>query len=444
MVRKLLRVPLVRSFGVLIADRSIQLLSQLFNVFVVSYFLGPGNFGVLMYALALYGLLLSVSNFGLERILVVELAHANTDGEKRDILLTGLAIKIITSIILLLIAHLGYPFFSSYISAEVYSTFLLLSVNIFFCTWVVIDAFNQYAHEFRNTAFARIIAAILGIVVRLVIVFMELDFKWMVISFIVEQIICLILCIVFSKKFISFIKRFATVNFAFQPSLLKSGFYVVLSVTCIIIYFRASQSIVEQKFSKSYLGVYSLVLILLEMPVSIASILSTLITPRLTKLKQLTNTRNLNIDSYILFIFLLVGITSALGIMLVGYILSFVLNDSFEGFFGLLLKGLIVVPVIFVGYCFNLFLLTERKFNIYLAITVCGAISAVVFLYFSVPNISMSNATYYFVLTQVIASVLIPVIMQKGLFNKLANSILLTIRPGLWYNMRTLFAQLSK
>ena len=35
MVRKLIQVPLVRSFGVLIADRSIQLLSQLFNVFVV-------------------------------------------------------------------------------------------------------------------------------------------------------------------------------------------------------------------------------------------------------------------------------------------------------------------------------------------------------------------------------------------------------------------------
>ena len=99
-----------KKFTILFADRGVQLLSQLFNIFVLAKFLGPAEFGVLLYGLSIYGLLLSISNVGLDRVLIIELSH-NTDQISKSELVTGsLLIKSFFSIVILIGLYLGESF----------------------------------------------------------------------------------------------------------------------------------------------------------------------------------------------------------------------------------------------------------------------------------------------------------------------------------------------
>src|SRR4051794_28489154 len=84
----------LRFFLILILDRAFQLLSQLFTVLIVSNYLGADNFGVFGYAVSLYGVLLTMSNWGLERVLVINIVAS--PGEKlKNIFYSGLLIKLV-------------------------------------------------------------------------------------------------------------------------------------------------------------------------------------------------------------------------------------------------------------------------------------------------------------------------------------------------------------
>src|SRR3954453_6897807 len=97
----------VRFFLILIVDRGVQLVSQLFTVAILTNYLGAGVFGVLAYALSLYGFLLTVSNWGLERVLVVSIV-ASPPEKSNDLVLSAFLIKLILSSVLLAILFFAH------------------------------------------------------------------------------------------------------------------------------------------------------------------------------------------------------------------------------------------------------------------------------------------------------------------------------------------------
>lgn len=401
---------------ILIADRGVQLLSQLFNIFVLAKFLGPAEFGILLYGLAIYGLLLSISNVGLDRVLIIELSQNDNAASQSQLITSSLFIKIFFSILILVSLYFGESFLLTIMSERVYHVLLLLSLSLLFSSWVVIDAFNQSKDNFRFTAMARIIAASVMILARMGMVLWNVPFNIIIISFVAEQAVCLLIAIFISKGFlqslvsVSFVKIFSIIT-----KTLKAGLLVMLSTVCIVIYFRTTQGIVEQNFDAVFLGVYSLAIYIVEVPISLSSIMATIFTPHLTRSIALDKNESLTYAAKILRVFIVVSLLSAVAIVLVGLLVAVFLKEDYNGFFPTLLKASMALPIIFTGYFLNIYLLCSKAFSKYLVITVIGAAAAILFLYIAKNYVTKETAVYLYVMCQVLASFLVPLIFHKPL-----------------------------
>jgi O-antigen/teichoic acid export membrane protein len=415
-VSSLRKTPFIKKFLILIADRGVQLLSQLFNIFVLANFLGPAEFGVLLYSISIYGLILSISNVGLDRVLVIELSHNNHSISRSELITSSLLIKSFFSIVILTTLYFGESFFLTLMSESVYHVLLMLSISLLFSSWIIIDAFNQSKNDFNLTAIARMAAAFLMLAARGLMVYWNISFDIIVLSFVAEQAICLLIATITSKGFISSLVPVSLFRLrSIMLSTMKSGLFVMLSTVCIVIYFRTSQAIVERNFDLIFLGVYSLVIYIVEVPVSLSSIMATIFTPRLTQ--SIVNDKQESTDypAKILSIFILAGLLSTVGIILVGFIVALFLGPAYNGFLPTLLKASTALPIIFIGYFFNIYLLCSKIFNRYLVITFAGAAAALLFLYIAKSYVTKETAVYLYVLSQLLASFIIPLLFYKPL-----------------------------
>lgn len=413
----LLKTPLAKNLAVLTGDRLVQLLSQLFNIFILASYLGPGNFGILLYALSIYGFLLTVSNLGLDRVLVISLSEPGNRSVSSSLVGSALLIKIGCSTVLFLAIYFSKPLLLQFMSADVYNVLQLLALNLFFSSWVVVDGFNQSRQQFQLTARARMAAAVIGILIRLVLVLQQQSFILIVWTFVAEQVICLLLALLISKDFFSSLKlaRVSELRNAVLRSF-RSGVVVMFSTACIVIYFRTSQGIIEQKFDAVFLGVYSLVIYIVEVPVSLSSIMATLFTPNLTGMLSSPNrSEALKYASGILGLFALAGIVCAALVFAGGLVIDGVLGDAYAGFMPMLAGAVIALPVIFIAYFLNIYMLCSRNYGKYLYVTFAGAAATLVFLFSVDDYVTRGTAVYLYVLSQLLASLIIPLVLHKPL-----------------------------
>lgn len=415
LLNKLKQQVLVKDLAILFIDRCMQLVGQVFNIFILTHYLGATKFGVLMYSISLYGFLWNVSSLGMERVLVVELSRTTAHQEKNNLLLTGGIIKLVTSIATISLLFLGQSYTDGLLSEQVYAVVCLLSWGVLFSFWQVIDAYNQSIGKFKNTALARIISVLLILAAKSYFVIAQASFHTIVVLFAIEQLLCLLLCFCLSPQFIKHVRSIRLREFSFQKRMLKSGAFVMISTSCVLLYFRTSQVVIENRFSGVYLGLFSLVIYLVEMPVSLASIMSTVFTPKLSQLYSINKTDTKVEQARILLVFLAVSIMSMLVLVVVGAVLSHFLNNEYDGFYRMLLQSLIAIPLIFIGYFSYMTLLTSKKFKQYLLVTLFGGLGALLYLYTANGYYTTSNAVYLYVTSQFIASFLIPVAFQKEL-----------------------------
>lgn len=432
------KTPLARKMGLLFADRSVQLLSQLFNIFIVAGYLGAADFGILLYGISLYGLLLSISNLGVERVLVIELSQKDAASRCAQLIVSGLIIKITTALLFVGVLYGGRTFFLQAMSSEVLDVLLVLSISLFFSTWVVADGFNQSNGAFAHTAYPRIISTAVMLLVRLALVAWKMPFEWFVISFVLEQAICFLLMAWYSRDMFQSVGHFSFAGFrTVFEKVIRAGALVMISTVCIVLYFRASQGIIEQKFDKAFLGVYSLSVYLVEVPVSLASIMATIFTPKLTLLLSGVDDIKHSFASAILKLFLVVGVLSVIIILVTGSVLSMILGDGYDGLMKVIIKTVIALPVIFVAYFINIYLLCSRQFGKYLLVTALGAVAALSFLWLAYNYVTITTAPFMYLVSQVIASVAVPLLflaeIRKLVWTSLQNlrfkSLIADLRP---------------
>lgn len=430
-MKKIIQHSFVQNFFILLVDRGFQFLSQIVTIFIITKYLGAVQFGYLMYGFTLFSLANNIANVGLEKTLVIELANETKSAGKFDILLSGIIIRLIASIVVYGFVFFGqYTFLANFIDPKIYDVFIIYGLAIFSFSWILIDAFNQSISQVKFTAYARIVASIVAIVIRLFLVYHNASLAWITFSFVMEQLICLLICLFISKDFIAVFKANTIQHFRFKKHLIKSGLFVLVSAVCFIIYFKSTQTVIERKLSHEFLGVFSLVMSLFEIPVSLAYILSTLFTPKIIEYFSKNNTESkTNVYGSFMFVFGIMGLLSSGVILVFGLVLEIFLSNAYPHLFKLLLQGCLVLPIVFIGYCANMLLLISKKYKIYLFIGILNACSIILFWFVLSNSITNNNAAFYYLLTQLITSIIIPVLIDKTILKTVQHFLSLFLQP---------------
>lgn len=257
-----------------------RLISSIFVTIYIARFLGPEQFGILSYALAIITLFLVISRFGMDSILVRDLAK-NPDESKKYIG-TAFILMFLASIVSILCLNiLIYLFESSY---EIKIYILILSVSILFQTLLVFDYAFQAEVKAKYSSISKSLALVVASSIKIYLVWIKAELLYFVIIYSSESIfIGLFLLIAYYKK--NKVLLLPIYDSKLAKEMVQSSWPMVLAAISSILYMRIDQIMIKNMLDTNQLGIYSSAVKIYEGWIMIPYIISISLLPAIIKLK---------------------------------------------------------------------------------------------------------------------------------------------------------------
>ncbi|MEO1054477.1 MAG: flippase [Bacteroidota bacterium] len=241
------------NIGWLTLDKLIRMGGGLVISVLVARYLGPDQFGLWSYALAIIAIIGSISSLGLESVIVNEIVKS--EQRKSKFLGSGFIIRLVSALVsylsLFLIVYLLEP--DNDILKYIVS---ILGLTFFFQAFDILDYFFQSQLQNKFTFYARNIS--FGIFSGIKILFIIggyslVYFAW---AFAVEIMFASLLLMVFYLKSGEHVKNW-NINKTSIAYLIKQGLPLMLSAIITLLHLRIDQVMLGQILGEKELGVYS-------------------------------------------------------------------------------------------------------------------------------------------------------------------------------------------
>ena len=264
----------------MIFEYGLKIVSALLVSVYVARYLGPENFGVLSYALAIVAVFMVISRLGMESILVRDLSR-HFD-QQQAYLGTAFSLMILTAVLGVVI--LGALVF---LIEEDYATRLyvwVISIGMIFQSFLAIDYNFQAQIKAKNSSLAKSIALVIGSVLKIALVWYGANILYFAVAYSLDQVIVALALI-----FVHIKKKQPNFIFVFRKSLvrplLSSAWPMVLSGVSAVLYMRIDQLMIKHMMSPYELGLYSAAAKIYEGWVIIPYVISISMLPAIVGLK---------------------------------------------------------------------------------------------------------------------------------------------------------------
>lgn len=272
-----------RNTSWMFAEQGLKVVSAVFVGIYIARYLGPEQFGLLSYVIAVVAIFMALSRLGMESILVRELvSHPE---EKRYYMGTAFSLMLFAALIGIgLMAGIIF-LFESDLQTKHY--IFIISVGLIFQTFLVIDYDFQSRVKAKYSSIAKSIALVLSALIKVFLVLIQADLLLFVIAYAFDHALIALLLIAMYLK-----KRQPNFLFSFNVQLikplLKSAWPMVMSSVAIMLYMRVDQIMIKNMLDSEQLGLYSAMTRIYEGWVMIPVILSVSLLPAIVKSKSLS------------------------------------------------------------------------------------------------------------------------------------------------------------
>jgi len=228
-------------------------IGMIVTVFVARY-LGPDKFGLMNYAVAFVGLFLAFNQLGLEGIAVRNIV--NNPVREREYLGSSLLLRIVGSLFLMLFSVLGITLLCPE-NSELHILVLIIGLSHFFRSFETVDFWFQAHVKSRYTVYARTIAVLLILGLKLIFVITAQPLIAFVYMFALDTFIAAIFLVILYQKngSISIFKW--KCNFKTIKELLKDSWPLIFGGVAVAIYMKIDQVMIGSMLSDKDVGLYS-------------------------------------------------------------------------------------------------------------------------------------------------------------------------------------------
>lgn len=265
------------NIGWLSSDRILRMFGAVIVGTVVARYLGPGQFGLLNFALAIYGLFNIVSNLGLDSLVVRDVVlDLNSEHE---VLGTAFALKGAASIVTAIAATLAEWLM------EPHNTTLILIVALLSFASIsqaldVVDYFFQAQIRSRHTVVPRTIVFVVASLARLAAVRLHmtlLAFAW------IAALEILFTEIGLGLAYLHYRRKLPRWNWHLPraKAMLYESWPLLISSVMTMVYMRTDQVLLGKFATMETVGVYSAAVRLSEVWYAIPMIVTSTVMPRL-------------------------------------------------------------------------------------------------------------------------------------------------------------------
>jgi len=378
-------------------------LSFFIGIWMARY-LGPGNFGILSYAIAFSSLFSFIADLGINSILNRELVKFP---EKRDELLgTALRLKIGGGIVAFLVT--GSAVLLTDASLLIRGLVLLYSLTFIFQAIGVISIFFQARVEAKKNVRSQIISSSISSVLKIIMILSGSGVIWLTLIYALDSIwLGIFLTLAYRRSGLR-IKTWSF-NWSMAKEMLSSSWLLMLTSVSISIYMRIDQVMIKQLMNETTVGLYSAATKISE----VWYIIPATICPSL--FSAIINSKKVDQDLYfarlkklfllMLFFAVLVGLSVTL---LSRPIIQILFGSAYLGAVSVLRIYVWSVVGTFLGVAVGQYLIAENYTKIYFFITILGAIVNVVLNLLLIPKIGINGAalatvvSYLFVVVSLI------------------------------------------
>ena len=377
-------------------------LNFLLFIFLARY-LGPQEFGILNYLLALVFLFTSLSSLGINPVLT-NILIKNKRKTNNSIISNSYILRFFSSLF-------GYLIFILFI-IYLHGKNVYLSYSIIIGLSIIVKSYEVLFSYFESKSLSKYI--VISQTISLVIVFslivfflyLEFDIKYIYYCFLVDSLITLFLInIFFFKKERNFLFN---LDFRKIYKIIYKSFPVLLSIVSIVIYMRIDQVMINLLLSEKDVGIYSVSVRIVEMFHFIPKIIMVSYLPILLISKnytfELIKINSLLFKLSILVIFFIFALSK--------YITSILFGEIYME--SVLTTILLSISLIFVFFgVANEHWYISKNLQKYYALNVfIGAITNIILNYFLIQSFGISGAAYSTILTYLL------IIFLFDIFNK--------------------------
>jgi PST family polysaccharide transporter len=396
-------------------DKFIRLAVGVIVIAWLARYLGPTQFGLLNFSIAVYFIFISIPKVGLDKILVRELVAKN----KITSIILGSAFRIrfiiglITALFTILIAH-----FSTSDDLKFYSI-ALISIAFLFPSFEVIDLFFQSLIKSRYSVIAQNLALAIASLVRVFFIIYEFSLLYFIGAFVLELVLYSCFLLIFYFKY-----NKELIFFKWQPKvgffLLKSGVPLILTGLMTEIYMRVDQIMLEALSTRLELGYYSASFKLSQLSYFIPVAIGNSIFPKLITLRKSNHQRYLKyFKLYFLGLFLISTSIALSFTMFSNEIILLVFGEKYI-FSSDILKFHIWSSIfIYLGVGTIQFLIIENLTRIILYRTITAAFINILLNYFLIQNFGGLGAAYATLISQ--GLMIVVTIVSPSFLSKLIN-----------------------
>jgi len=285
-LKKILNTKVSSNIIWLIFDKIFRISLSFFVGIFVARYLGPENFGILNYAIALVGVFGSFATGGLTDVSIKEILKG---GNKNIILGSIFWLQIILSTLVIL-PITTMAFISSNDNAQEPLIILFIALSLLFQSNLNVKIWFESQLQSKYIVLTENFIAILISIIKILLVYFKASLIEFALIILIESIFSyFLLLFIFNHKVDSPFNW--SVNFAMCKLLLKKSFPIILSGTAIILYMRIDIIILAYLTNYTSVGEYSAALRLSEVWYIAPLVFANSLFPNLIKLHQKNNFR---------------------------------------------------------------------------------------------------------------------------------------------------------
>lgn len=263
------------------AEYGLRIVSAIFVSIYVARYLGPEQFGVLSYALAIVAIFMAVSRLGMESILVRDLAKYPQ--QAKAYMSTAFGLMMIAAIAGLVILSTLIYFFESDEQTKIY--IWIIATGLLFQTLLVVDYNFQAQVKAKYSSIAKSIALAISSSIKIYLVWVQADLQSFAVAHAFDYLIIAIMLVTMHlvQKQQGFVLGF---DKQLIKPLLKSAWPMVLSAVSAMLYMRIDQIMIKNMLDAHELGLYAAATKIYEGWIIIPFVISISLMPAIVKLKQ--------------------------------------------------------------------------------------------------------------------------------------------------------------
>lgn len=262
-------------------EQVLRIVAGLFVGIYVTRYLGPEQFGVYSYALAIVALFGTIAKMGLDGIVVRDLVN---HPDKRDTYLgTAFWLKLIGALLALVTLAIAVQFTSNDATTNLY--IFIIASGLIFQSFEVVNFYFQSKVLSKYVSSVKLIQLALSSVLQLYFVFTQADLFWFVLVSLIDQIsLGISLAFVYWRQKIgSFLGQF---DLGTAKAMLRNSWPLALSGVAVMLYMRIDQIMIREMIGDQEVGLYSAAVRLSEGWYFVPVIISTSLFPSILNARK--------------------------------------------------------------------------------------------------------------------------------------------------------------